>query len=327
MHSATADLAGLADGLRPGDVACLKAGVYGALDTRTNWTRSGTSKQPITVRAVGDGPVQLRGFINMDADYLVFDGVVFDGPTGDVDHTNAPHGEEVLVWVQGRGIVLRNCEVRDGHWRAGVYITGPDTTMDSCWVHDIGPWEEPGQKQVGGRADNIDQGVYWGRGSSGTLVNSVIEHNLAYGIQISDGAANVAIVNNTIVRNGSGGIIWADGTSGSSLVNNVIAYNDGYAVNAHLLTGTHNVARHNLAWGDARGEWNDNGPLIMRANDIGDPRFVSMRDYRLRAGSPAIDMGADDAAPQHDASGARRPQGAAVDLGAYERSTGTEPRR
>jgi hypothetical protein len=42
------------------------------------------------------------------------------------------------------------------------------------------------------------------------------------------------------------------------------------------------------------------------------------RDLRLRAGSPAIDAGAGECAPEKDIAGTPRPQGSAIDLGAHE---------
>jgi hypothetical protein len=42
------------------------------------------------------------------------------------------------------------------------------------------------------------------------------------------------------------------------------------------------------------------------------------RDLRLRHGSPAIDTGSQDLAPAIDIVGTSRPQGDAVDPGAYE---------
>jgi len=45
-------------------------------------------------------------------------------------------------------------------------------------------------------------------------------------------------------------------------------------------------------------------------------------DLHLRENAPAIDAGSPELAPAQDADGTRRPQGKAVDIGAYERSAG-----
>jgi hypothetical protein len=41
-------------------------------------------------------------------------------------------------------------------------------------------------------------------------------------------------------------------------------------------------------------------------------------DYQLQSGSPAIDAGSATGAPATDFAGTARPQGAAVDIGAFE---------
>jgi predicted outer membrane repeat protein len=55
-------------------------------------------------------------------------------------------------------------------------------------------------------------------------------------------------------------------------------------------------------------------------NIAGVPRFVNLRadDYRLRSGSPGIDVGTLAGAPATDILGRARPQGAGIDMGAYE---------
>jgi len=58
-------------------------------------------------------------------------------------------------------------------------------------------------------------------------------------------------------------------------------------------------------------------------NIYGDPLFVSPAwgqdgDYHLKAQSPAIDRGTSQGAPSEDLEGNPRPQGAGVDIGAYE---------
>ncbi len=42
-------------------------------------------------------------------------------------------------------------------------------------------------------------------------------------------------------------------------------------------------------------------------------------DFSLVAGAPAIDAGTDEHAPEDDFDGVARPQGAGIDIGAFER--------
>jgi hypothetical protein len=51
----------------------------------------------------------------------------------------------------------------------------------------------------------------------------------------------------------------------------------------------------------------------------GDPGFEATSDYHLTAGSPCVDTGIADHAPNVDIDGEPRPQGGGVDRGAYER--------
>ncbi len=68
--------------------------------------------------------------------------------------------------------------------------------------------------------------------------------------------------------------------------------------------------RHSILPGGAPGEGN---------LDL-DPLFVDPEngDYRLQPNSPAIDAGTLDGAPQNDLDGTPRPQGAGIDMGAFE---------
>jgi hypothetical protein len=60
--------------------------------------------------------------------------------------------------------------------------------------------------------------------------------------------------------------------------------------------------------------------VVGAGNQSGDPRFAGPGDFRLADDSPAIDAGTDDLLGPSAFDGARRVQGAAVDIGAYERA-------
>jgi hypothetical protein len=136
-------------------------------------------------------------------------------------------------------------------------------------------------------------------------------------------ATNVNIFHNTMVDNGRGDVSCdeSDGVlqgqigieEGSDFViqNNIfysvaresMVVNDGGAV----LSGSRNL------WFGRSAPRFDTRPVL------GDPRFVNAAgDFRLGAGSPAINAGLNLVGPQPDHLGIIRPQGPAADIGAYE---------
>lgn len=187
-----------------------------------------------------------------------------------------------------------------------------------------------------------------GGGGSGINMDGVqdsrIENNLLYGNHASgislyriDGAAGSSgnvVVNNTIHQAADGR--WAlniqNGSTGNAVLNNILVteHDDRGAIDisADSLPGL--VSDYNAVVSRFHiGEDNDVYSLVeWRANTGADVHsfvatpaelFVDSTggDYRLRAGSPAIDQGTDDNAPAVDFVGNLRPPGA-LDIGALE---------
>lgn len=157
--------------------------------------------------------------------------------------------------------------------------------------------------------------------------NLIADNAGCAGIRAVNGRPEV--INNTIVRNRIG-IDWTDPNltlEPAIAVNNILAAND---------TGLRSTP---MPFGAAETRWRRNlffdndravsgipalGPEL--GNLTADPRFVNARgDYRLQAGSPAVDGGAEDRPSRRDLQGNQRPADgdgdgtAAVDLGAFER--------
>lgn len=137
------------------------------------------------------------------------------------------------------------------------------------------------------------------------------------------------IENNVVVVDHYHGITLL-GARGCKFVNNtVIDPNDQRPGPAALRVAPHKnktpsrdcTVRNNLASGlDVRGE-----AMIADHNMVVSDREAFFEnaaayDFRLRKGSPAIDAGSSEGAPKEDRAGVKRPQGRAVDLGAYERA-------
>ncbi len=188
-----------------------------------------------------------------------------------------------------------------------------------------------GNGAAGGGAINCD-------GVTGSVFsNNLIYDNLSVGIalyQIDGGAPSNGnlVINNTIVMpDGSRwGVVLHDGATNTTLRNNIIRHENDVrgAVEAcdTCLVGL--VADHNAvtprfaigeeiidlaAWTAATGQDGD----ALDA-DAGLFRDRAGGDFQLAAGAAAIDAGSADGAPGVDLAGNGRPQGAGVDLGAFE---------
>jgi|GEM_PF-6371749 len=104
---------------------------------------------------------------------------------------------------------------------------------------------------------------------------------------------------------------------GASASLRLIENNDLYAI-ASSGTGLTTVLFRRAST-DATTATQVNALVGAAANISADPKFVSYPgDLHLTAGSPCIDQGSATGAPPDDADGVVRPQGASLDIGAYE---------
>jgi hypothetical protein len=161
------------------------------------------------------------------------------------------------------------------------------------------------------RRVRVYDNVVWENGMAGIVISPWGKDGLREG---------VAVVNNTIVHNGFshpwGGIFVSTAHVKDMIRNNLVSQNTGFqiaAVSAAQITADHNLVdgfRH------AKGELL--GTSAIEADPQLAPSAGELLDDTLLEGSPAIDAGAPDGAPAVDVHGTARPQGAAVDVGAYE---------
>ena len=293
-----------------GDTVVFRSGTYGAAGTRTYFAASGTSTAPITLRGYpGEPRPVILGMFRMTGNYQRVTGFVFDGPTGNVGNTSTPTGEDCEIWISGSNNELSYSEVRDSLWHAGIFLSSAENVrIVGNYIHDNGDFNDPGQV-------NQSHGIYWSSGS-GLIANNVIDHNVAFGIHLYKAPHNVTMANNTITRHGRAGILFATDTRDSLAVNNVVTHNQ-IGIYTYSLAGLGNAAVNNLTWGNTQSNVNVTG-VSVTDNLVADPKYVGAGDYRLQAGSPAVDRGAAAFAPGHDILGVARPRGLGPDLGAYE---------
>jgi len=143
----------------------------------------------------------------------------------------------------------------------------------------------------------------------GMFVDWIVENNVIivdhyHGITLG-GARDCRIVNNTVIdandqRPGPAAIRVARHKNGTSSSGCTIRNN--LATSLHVQSGQDMTSDHNLIVKDTS---------LFFVNAAG-------CDLRLRKGCPAVDAGSGDLAPVKDIAGESRPQGRAVDVGAYE---------
>ncbi len=196
----------------------------------------------------------------------------------------------------------------------------------------------------------VEANILYGNGMGGGsgincdgVQDSRIQNNLIYDTHASgislymiDGAEpakNNIVVNNTILVASDGR--WAlniqDGSTGNHLYNNIL-WNahpsrgsidiaadalPGFVSNNNVMLGRFTTDDSNTildleGWQSATGQ--------DAASSAADPLFVTpgASDYHVQSASPAVDKGTATEAPASDLEGTARPQGAAIDIGAYE---------
>ena len=234
----------------------------------------------------------------------------------------------------------------------GFHIGGSDISIKDNYVHDIYS-DSPGAgimlgsgttatgnlvegnvvareaHTAGGSTDN--QCIYTTE-SYTTIVNNIVFGCHKYGIQIysniAGGSNYNVIANNTVFASYRGIVVGGQDTgSGAPTVDyNIITNNIVYGItdiglNAAVIFGSHNITSNNLTYNDGT---NYSSSYTNHTNDIvADPLFVNYApdgtgDYQLQPASPCRDAGTNVGAPKYDFLYVSRPQGSAVDCGAYE---------
>jgi hypothetical protein len=162
------------------------------------------------------------------------------------------------------------------------------------------------------------------------LSNSIAHTNTCNGSAVSlvvGPTALFQVVNNTIAGNTNSGAPTGAGLqvgsyTGSSnllyLLNNVIYQNgDADDLDAQFNSNTPGFARHNII-----GRRNAfPSAMVTSNNSMADPKLQTNNNFRLSANSPAINAGyglAPLGLPTKDLDSTPRPQGGAIDVGAYE---------
>jgi hypothetical protein len=216
--------------------------------------------------------------------------------------------------------IVALCDSNGGSGINNASYTAQDNDIAFNFVHDV--------RAAASCSARHGVGIYHSN-LRGHVYNNISIHNGTEGIQLWHAANAVVVANNTSINNGENGFVIGAGDSpggitndNSIVVNNIAANNAFYGIQEFGITGPNNRYQNNLVFGNPSANL-----TLLTGSATGtvtaDPQFVnntgdSLGNYRLGTTSPAIDAGTSNNAPTVDFVGGTRPQGRAIDIGAYE---------
>jgi Periplasmic copper-binding protein (NosD) len=294
--------------LTAGQRAQVHAGTYAE---NLQMDRAGSPVAPITVeaasgeRAVVDAAGSHPLEVGSDGAYFRFSGFVIQ---------DAPGTSGGNVDVYGHHVEISGNEITNGQDQ-GVY-----TDEESHHVQILRNWiHHNGQGVI-----HQSHGIYL-QGDDHLVANNVIhDHPEGFGIQVYDKGDRAIVTGNTITGAGHSGIVvgGSGGVGGVHVHNNVLAFNDQWGISNDASCPSSSVADHNVLFANDYGPTRGcSGLSFAGGNRTTDPLFTgyASRDFRLLAGSSALDYGLLAYSPFSDHAGVARTYGAAPDAGAFER--------
>jgi Right handed beta helix region/Protein of unknown function (DUF1565) len=328
-----------ADAARPGDTVLVRPGTYTGSDRIVSLTRSGGPGAWITFRSEQKGRAVLDGrngasleawYFGPGVAYVRVEGFEIRGLREHAFDTYGGGVHEILIVGNHVHHIGRNCtDTSNGRTGASLGAGASRVTLDANVWHDIGRLA-PGEKGCFPKTpyyQNHDHGIYIADADDVVIINNVFA-NFRRGWAVhrysSRGVATrgLLIANNTFVGENpyrTGQIILAAATAGLRIENNIFHAPREAALYFENLRFPDGTVRYNMVSGGAIKMGRPTGLTITRNWEHTDPGFSSTGDFRLAAGSPALDVGLLLSEVRHDAEGVERPRGRGVDLGAYER--------
>jgi Synergist-CTERM protein sorting domain-containing protein len=210
----------------------------------------------------------------------------------------------------GANGIVKRCVFRGNeafNYGGAIYNTGGSTTVSECFFEGNSSYNAPG--------------IYAGYGGGITVINSVFSGNASGGgsgtiyVQTNVNLANCTFYGNTNTSSSGGAAIHVYG-------GNLVAKNCIFSENSENgASEDYNQLRYGYGSLTLSNCLFDTLSSYAYNNNVaGDPLFTDAAgsDFSLQPGSPAIDAGLSEGAPAIDIRGVARPQGAGIDIGAYE---------
>jgi parallel beta-helix repeat protein len=200
----------LANGLAPGQVGCLRAGVYSG-GLRVN--HGGAAGSPIGLRSYPGEHATITGRIYVPAgsNYVTFEGLSLDG--------NYQSGERLpSPTVNADHVTFESDDVTNDHTGicfdigSATWGFADSTVIARNRIHDCGVLPSTNQQH----------GIYVQDATNTQIVGNVIVDNVDRGIQLYPNSSGAVITGNVIADNGEGVIFSGEGVSSNG---NLVEHN------------------------------------------------------------------------------------------------------
>jgi parallel beta-helix repeat protein len=324
----------------------------------TSWsapvTVAGYPEETVTLTPSGSNPIVHFGGQGFAQRYIILDNLVLDGLAGYTMGNPASTGAHGVfidgVFSRADHIRVQNSEIK--RTRLSGIFTGTSPTdplagafneFKNLQVHHCGNSANlPGSAAIpqgyyiNSASNVVEHNDVYANASGGIYVfnsvrieanNNIIRYNRSHnnvresGILLSTGANNIAY-NNLVYDNGYAGIAVDYNASNAKVYNNTVY---GNAVRGISLGGSTSNAlvRNNIVFNNPTNTADNGGTGNVFSNNLtSNPSFVDVtnKDFRLQAGSQAVNAGMTISAVTNDYAGTPRPQGSSYDIGAYEYS-------
>lgn len=293
-------------------VALLDTG--GTFNEDITSSKAGSAGNTITVCAAsGHSPVW-GGLLHLTGQYVrVGTGIHFDAST---------YRSAEPVWFAASNQEIVGCHV-SGSADGGIFVGGGTgtTVVDNVQIWDC-LLNNNGSATEGQHTDlTLCHGVYVAAASNAIVANCISHANGGFGFQVGPNADGTIIVHCNGTANGKSGVtVWGDGsnaTDNALVINSIFVDNTEYAVSTYWggSTGTGNVCRNCLSYGNGLGDFTGTG-ITYSTNVIADPEMTNVNTLpdgqRISQTSIAVGYARGTHTPLSDYAGSFRPSCAAI---------------
>jgi hypothetical protein len=243
-----------ANALRPGQVLCVRGGIYTEADKRVNLTTSGTATARKKIKTYPGERAELRGAIISTASHWIIEGLFIDASYS--VSGAAPGGrintDQGINWKGGTNISLDSVEIINRRPDLNPDLAGTcvyfgqsrptNVVIENSAIHQCGQLPR----------SNHEHCIYLSNVSEVTVRNNWIYDCADRSIQLSPDADNAHVIGNLVDSDSQAGIDLDNSANNDEIRNNVVDTPNGKTIyTGTSYKGSGNSAIDNCVWDTA----------------------------------------------------------------------------